>query len=282
MNKTRSNRGISITIALAALVLSLVTAVLSMFLKWLFYSLNPNHSVHFISVVTIISFFSAIIIVMGLARFLTKIRREYLLFAALYLFFVSVYSVFFHFGFSIVHPLVPNYNQLKVLDNGMAPTFFIGDRVFIKPIKNHQEETITRASIVVFRTEKYPGVRLVARVIGIYGDTVELHDRNVYIRKRKILLQELPDSQCRIERLVQELADGFEFRCFKETLDSSSYHVIGNKSGPFRFNVEPVVVTKDKYYVLSDNRDHGKDSRDFGLLSKEQIISIVVSGEALQ
>ncbi len=74
---------------------------------------------------------------------------------------------------------------------------------------------------------------LIKRVIGLPNETLEYKDNNLYINNKLVKESHLKES----------------------TED-----------------VEKMIITKDNYFLLGDNRDNSKDSRAFGTVSKKDII----------
>src|SRR5262245_26274846 len=79
----------------------------------------------------------------------------------------------------------------------MTPTILVGDHFFIDKVAfpaNYPKfvqsylpaRTIHRGDIVAFWSPQNPEMRLVKRVIGLPGETIEIRDRDVYINGRKL------------------------------------------------------------------------------------------------
>lgn len=85
-------------------------------------------------------------------------------------------------------------------------------------------------------TKKEQRIRLVKRVIGVPGDEIDIKDGYVYKNGEKLK-----------ESYIEDLT--FERDTFKY----------------------PVVVPEEEYFVLGDNRDVSKDSRQIGFIPRENI-----------
>jgi signal peptidase I len=133
----------------------------------------------------------------------------------------------------------------------MAPTILVGDHFFIDKVafpanyphalqKYLPVRTIHRGDIVALWSPENPNLRLVKRVIGLPGETLEIRDRIVYIDGRKL---------------------------------SEPYAV---HSDPIeitrRDNFGPVVVPADHFFMMGDNRDNSNDSRFWGFAPRENFI----------
>ena len=93
-----------------------------------------------------------------------------------------------------------------------------------------------RGEVVVFNWPVDPERQLVKRVIGVPGDTVEIRSGAVYVTGT-------PLSEPYI----------------------ASLHGI-------RENIGPVEVSEGYYFVMGDNRLHSNDSRDWGLVARDDIV----------
>ncbi len=97
------------------------------------------------------------------------------------------------------------------------------------------DHTYKRFDVVVFH---HRNARLIKRIIGLPGETVEYLNDTLYINGKK----------------VEE-----NFAKNSETLD---------------FKLEDIdykVIPKDKYFVMGDNRNNSTDSRIIGLIDKKMI-----------
>src|SRR5215831_18517576 len=79
----------------------------------------------------------------------------------------------------------------------MVPTILVGDHFFLDKVafpanypralqKYLPFRTIHRGEIIAFWSPENPNLRLVKRVIGLPGDTVEVRHRDVYINDRQL------------------------------------------------------------------------------------------------
>ncbi len=97
-----------------------------------------------------------------------------------------------------------------------------------------------RYDIIVFRYPLDESQKFVKRIIGLPGETLEIIDGKVYI-----------------DGSEEALEDEF----VKET-------PLGDY-GPYE-------IPQDSYFVLGDNRNNSKDSRVWGVLSKDEILGKVI------
>lgn len=119
----------------------------------------------------------------------------------------------------------------------MEPTLDIRDRLIVNKVAYHFRQP-RRFEIVVFRQVSeglYGGNNdLIKRVIGLPGETVELKQGKVFVNGSEL---------------------------FENHLMNHDYMDFG-----------PVVVPKDAYFMMGDNRPESADSRYWGFLPKANLI----------
>ena len=133
----------------------------------------------------------------------------------------------------------------------MTPTILVGDHFFLDKVAfpaNYPQalqrylpvRTIHRGDIVALWSPENPNIRLVKRVIGLPGETLEVRDRDVYIDGQKL------DEPYVIHTDPQELDR--------------------------RDNFGPVSISPDHFFLMGDNRDNSNDSRFWGFAARESLI----------
>jgi len=98
-----------------------------------------------------------------------------------------------------------------------------------------------RYDIVVFPVDESANVFYIKRIIGLPGETVQIVDGKIYVNN-------------------EELHENY-----------GNEVISAQRAG---IAAKPVVLGKDEYFVLGDNRNHSMDSRDpeVGNISKSAII----------
>lgn len=141
--------------------------------------------------------------------------------------------------FLVVRPFVAQ--AFYIPSRSMTPTLNVSDRIIVNKLAYRFGEP-ARHDIVVFRAPKEASGAVeygdekdfVKRVIGLPGDTVEVHSGTTYINGK-------PD----------------ELACISESVN---------------YDLPPVTVPKGKLFVLGDNRNHSNDSHCWGVLDRDLVI----------
>jgi signal peptidase I len=151
----------------------------------------------------------------------------------------------------------------------MKPTIVEGDRILVNKlaydfnvplthISLHKFADPRRGDIVVFDS-RAADTRLVKRVIGLPGDTVEMKDNRLTING--------------IGARYSEIEYGVDATFATESYLYMSHRIELARTAPSRVSTfSPVTVPKDHYLVLGDNRDNSADSRFYGFIPRDEIV----------
>jgi len=159
---------------------------------------------------------------------------------------IFLWECFKIFIFALVIVLPIRYflfQPFLVRGESMAPTLQNGDYLIVEEITYRFTEP-RRGDIIVLRSPLDPRVKLVKRIVGLPGETIQCNNGELEIitKERKI-----------ISLREQYLPEGFS--C----------------SGKLK-----IFLNNREYFVLGDNRKHSLDSRYFGPVSRDKIIGRVV------
>ncbi|MGC3958820.1 MAG: signal peptidase I [Verrucomicrobiota bacterium] len=165
-----------------------------------------------------------------------------------------------------------------VPSGSMRPTIIEGDRIFVNKLAYDLKVPFTtwhiaewsnpqRGDIAVFFSP-YDGKRLVKRVIGLPGDTIELRNNQLVLNGAAVeyqpiaeeLLRDIPESQ----RAGRTFAS--------EKLPGQTHAVGGAPAAPAPRTFAPIVVPQGEYFMMGDNRDDSFDSRFWGTVKREKIV----------
>jgi signal peptidase I len=165
-----------------------------------------------------------------------------------------------------------------VPSGSMKPTILEGDRVYVNKLAYDLKVPFTtwhllewgdpkRGDIVVFFSP-HDGKRLVKRVIGLPGDTIELRGDALVLNQAPVLYQpfggsslaDLPEQ----ERVTHEFAT--------EDLPGRAHAIATWPAVPARRDFGPLTVPPGQYFMMGDNRDDSFDSRYYGPVDRNRIV----------
>lgn len=126
------------------------------------------------------------------------------------------------------------FSPIRVNGTSMVPTLYDGDIMILNEIGYHLNG-LERFDIVVINSNNE---KIIKRVIGLPGETVEYKDNKLYINDKEV-----------VENFKHE-----DTRDFKLS------------------DINVSVIPKNYYFVVGDNRGNSKDSRSIGLISSKQIM----------
>jgi signal peptidase I len=164
-----------------------------------------------------------------------------------------------------------------VPSGSMKPTILEGDLVLVNKLSYDLKVPFTtrhlmqwgdpaRGDIVVFYSPR-DGIRLVKRVIGLPGDTVQL--------KNEVLSINGVAQAYSIRDPREFRRDVFEDRnpvVAVEHLGSCDHYVMALPGRPALRSFGPYVVPAGRYFMMGDSRDNSTDSRFIGTVARDQIV----------
>jgi signal peptidase I len=157
----------------------------------------------------------------------------------------------------------------KIPSGSMIPTLQVGDHIFVNKFIYGVRIPYTtikfgmsyrqprRGEVIVFIYPKEPEKDFIKRIVGIPGDTIEMHDNQLFING---------------ERIPRRHVEG---DCRYWDSDESTFTAFYNRSG-LTSSYGPVKVPPESLFVMGDNRDNSSDSRVWGFVPYE-----LVKGKAM-
>ena len=141
--------------------------------------------------------------------------------------------------FLVVRPFV--VQAFYIPSRSMTPTLNVSDRIVVNKL-SYRFRDPARHEVVVFRAPREASYALqdleekdfIKRVVGLPGDTIEVHGGVTYINGE-------PDTRVKLQE-------------------------------PINYDLPPVTVPRGKLFVLGDNRNQSNDSHSWGLLDRRLVI----------
>ena len=188
--------------------------------------------------------------------------------------------------------------QAFVIPSGsMKNTLLIGDMLFVKkfsygiptpripwlefkvlPDFNDNGHLIEgdrpeRGDIVVFRYPKNDAIHYVKRCVAVGGDIVLLKDKQLYLHPKEG--NEFVKENYKDEKVIDLEGKLFVLNPYRKAHPGIHNDPAVTKNGlaPYQlFDMFPVKIPEDEFFMMGDNRDHSNDSRFWGTVPYKFIV----------
>ena len=128
----------------------------------------------------------------------------------------------------------------KVQGSSMVPTFHTGDYLITEKV-SYRFRDPKLGEIVVLKNPRDESQDFIKRVIAVPGDTIRISDNTVYLNDQPLQEKYLPPGT-------------------------------PTPAGAFLTEGGTIKAANDQYFVIGDNREHSSDSREWGAVTKKEII----------
>jgi len=153
------------------------------------------------------------------------------------------------------------FQAFKIPTGSMEPNLLVGDHLIVNRMIFAPDATglerailpgrpIHRGDVVVFKFPKDPERDFIKRVVGLPGEELAMHQKQVYING-------------------QPLAEPYAHYLEPASAETQPHDARLDEYGP-------ITVPADQYFMMGDNRDNSEDSRYWGFMPASY-----VKGEAL-
>lgn len=157
--------------------------------------------------------------------------------------------------------------SFKITSTSSQPTMEIGDRV-IADLNAFNNIKPNYGDIVIF--QKKDSINpWVYRIVGLPNDKLEMQNNFLIINGKK----------CKTSFIKESKSEEFDVNEYLEELPNGHKHKICTFKRPFENskNTEhEIIIPKNSYYLLGDNRDNAMDSRYIGVIKEDEIKGKVV------
>jgi len=161
----------------------------------------------------------------------------------------------------------------QIPSGSMENTLLVGDFLLVdklhfagaaSPVRMLPYGSIQRGDIVVFNFPVEPSQFVVKRVIGLPGDRIQLRNKMVYING--VSLQE--NYAVHMAGSYDSYRDNFPLQ--RNTTRDVDWHWRSELAQ--HVSDGELVVPRDEYFVLGDNRENSADSRYWGFVPRTNIV----------
>ncbi len=200
------------------------------------------------------------------------------------------------FGKNIKRPLIIEYSRAffpvlllvflirsfvvqpyRVPTGSLEPTVIPGDFILVNqydygirfPVWDKKLFSVgepKRGQIALFYYPVNHDLTFVKRVIGLPGDHISYINKELYINGKKQPQKFLAD-----DTRLNDFGQLVTYQKYEETLNGVKHDIFIRQDVPTT-NFYNVVVPKDAYFMMGDNRDESDDSRYWGAVSEKQLI----------
>ncbi|MBI3103787.1 signal peptidase I [Candidatus Daviesbacteria bacterium] len=140
--------------------------------------------------------------------------------------------------FAAIYLFVAQFH--KVSGNSMIPTFKSGDYLITEKI-SYRFSTPKRGDIIVLKNPRDESEDFIKRIVALPGDTIKIENNSLFVNDQLIRENYLPSQTA-------------------------------TRAGAFLTEGATIKAGPNQYFVLGDNRSHSSDSREWGSVTKEEIV----------
>ncbi|MDP3948296.1 MAG: signal peptidase I [bacterium] len=140
--------------------------------------------------------------------------------------------------FAFIYLFVAQFH--KVQGSSMVPTFHTGDYLITEKV-SYKLRNPGREEIIVLKDPRNESQDFIKRIIAVPGDTIKIQNNTVLVNDKPLEEKYLPAGT-------------------------------STKSGAFLTEGDTLKAADNQYFVLGDNRAHSSDSREWGPVTRKEIV----------
>ena len=185
--------------------------------------------------------------------------------------------VYIYFS-SIIAQEIFGFRAFRLPANSMSSSLVIGDHIIVNTWAYNKKKP-SRGDIVAFQYPHNPNQVFLKRCVALSGDELFIYEKDLYIHHKEG------------DEWIKENFKDYEVIDFAEKLwvknpymkEHAGIHhddkVVndGNEMMMPLFNLDPIRINEDNYFMMGDNRDHSNDSRFWGGVPKEYLVGKISS-----
>lgn len=140
--------------------------------------------------------------------------------------------------FALIYLFVAQFH--KVSGNSMVPTYHNGDFLITEKI-SYKFGDPRKGNVIVLKNPRDESQDFIKRIIALPGDTIKIENNSVFVNGEALNETYLPPGT-------------------------------PTHAGAFLTEGQTVKADPGQYFVLGDNRNHSSDSREWGAVTKKEIV----------
>jgi signal peptidase I len=164
------------------------------------------------------------------------------------------------------------FEPFKIPSGSMIPTLLIGDFILVNkfsygfkvpfsdwfsdPIYLTGPSTPERGDVVVFKYPRDTNLNYIKRVVGLPGDSIEIHDKVVYVNNEAVPVEKFDGKE--IMEDMDERYKSYDFTFLKTKTGDADHVTQLDPSNRYNANYPKFIVPQGRYFVMGDNRDFSR------------------------